>query len=323
VRQIKNSKATQDSTNLGGLLRASNECQHDCTINFGQAATPLYNPTIERFLKQRLALAAAVVMLTSTGCAWRVKEATRINSFKPFAGRLFGQDEVDTFLTSRVAFLVATDQFPTNAWLAGDRHIPTNSSLGCAAAIDRRGYFLTAAHCLCRKAVYLILYESNTNEYSIWVMRARVVWQGDYHAGQPDLAILRVRRMLDRTFDWADEVSKDEPVMAVGMSWTNANLRGFELMGGKVLDCGKVKGKEGYLELANDVPLQPGDSGGPLVDSAGRLVGINVEGIPPIMRWLLPGMLASNVTERPDRNWLTDLIEADVARQRAESAVQR
>ena len=278
-------------------------------------------PTIDTALKQCLIPVAAILMICNAGCVFQQSDAIRAASFTPHTARHIGQIDVETLLQSRVALLISSDQNPTNKWLARDPLIPGGSSFGCAAAIDHRGYFLTASHCVTHKFVYLILYDS----WNTWALRARVVWQGDVRKGQPDLAILHVRRTFDCSFEWADEVHKDEPVMAVGLSWTNQpsrNLRGFEMMGGRILDSSKLKGKEGDFNVATDVPLQPGDSGGPLVDSDGRLIGINVQATPPLVHLLLPERLFPMLAERPNRKWLQETIEADVASHSIKTAGQ-
>ncbi|MES2923592.1 MAG: serine protease [Verrucomicrobiota bacterium] len=277
--------------------------------------------TADTALKQGIVSVAAILMLLNLGCTFRQSENLRAASFTPHAGRRIGRVDAGTFLQSRVALLVSSDRDPASKWLAGDPHVPAGSDLGCAAAIDGRGYFLTAAHCLTHRFVYLILFDSRTTR----ALRARVVWQGHSRKGQSDLAILHVRRMLDHTLDWADGVHTDEPVMAVGLSWTdkpNRNLRGFEWMGGRILRSSKLKGEEGDFNVGTDVPLQPGDSGGPLVDAEGRLIGINVQGTPPLVHKVLPGWMFPMIAERPNRAWLRETIGNDVARRPSEVAGQ-
>ena len=255
-----------------------------------------------------LVLVVAFVALFDSGWAFGLQqsESVRTGSFKPYAGMHIGEDEAGTFLVSRVAVLLGTDEIHPK----GLTFNPPNSQ-ACAVAIDHRGYFLTAGHCTSRKTIYLLLYEPPNK---VTVLPARVVWRGDGSKGQPDLAILRVPAPLDFTFNVADDVHRDEPVMAVGLAFINsltnavilAGPQMLELMGGHVQDCTSVAGAATDLRVATDVPLQPGDSGGALVDTHGRLVGINT-----LIRRVL--WSRTGVAFRPNEKWLSDIIEHDAA----------
>jgi putative serine protease PepD len=183
--------------------------------------------------------------------------------------------------------------------------------MSCAAAIDRRGYFLTAEHCVDDGAVYLIRAEPGVQARA---RQARVVWQGNRKAGGPDLAILHIPETLGYVFEWADDIAENDPVMAVGLNRTPKVLKGPAWLGGKILELGRSEGEGGGPTVLHDVPLQRGDSGGPLLNEKARLIGINVEGRVGLFRSLLPNARASEgVAERPDRKWVEELIEKDAA----------
>ena len=102
--------------------------------------------------------AIASLMLLNSGCALRRSEATRTNSFRPHIGQQIDQVEVQSFLSSRVALLIAGDKlpaFPTNGFTISPGK-DFEAQLGCATAIDRRGYYLTAAHCAGKETIYLV-----------------------------------------------------------------------------------------------------------------------------------------------------------------------
>lgn len=276
-------------------------------------------PTVHAALKPWLVPVVVIWMLLNAGCAFQQSEATRSKSFAPHLGQHFGGVDARTFLKTRVALLVSCARNPTNNGVTGDLHLPNGSNVGCAVAVDCRGYFLTAAHCITHKFIHLVVYDDK----AVPVLRARVVWLGDSQKGQPDLAILHVQRALDNTFDWVDEVKKDEPVIAFGLAWTNTPSRipgGFELMGGKILDLTRLNSKECDFNVATDVPLQPGDSGGPLIDTKGHLLGINVEGTPPIVHAILPERVFPTLTLHPRHAWLQNIIEEDVAKHPVEAS---
>ena len=266
-------------------------------------------------------LAAAILMLMNAGCEYRQSEVTRAKSFAPYAGRPIGQVDAATFLQSRVAVLVSSEVDPAIKWRAGDWHMPVKGNLGCAAAVDSRGYYLTARHCLVHTFTYLVCYDYySTNG---WVGPARVVWRGDPKKGEPDLAILHVERKLDRTFELVDAVLQNEAALAVGLAWTNQpsrSLLGLELLAGKTVEDRKRSGPEADSDVATDVPVQPGDSGGPLLDAEGRLIGINIKGTPPAVHVLLPKRFFPMIATRPNRKWLQETIEADAASHPEETA---
>jgi S1-C subfamily serine protease len=263
----------------------------------------------------------AFVLLLNVGCQYRQSETVRASSFNEYTGRRIGQVDIQKFLRSRVAYLISSDQNLTNKSGAQFMQIPGDSNYGCAAMIDRRGYFLTAAHCLRHPYVYLVFHESQTNRTFL----ARVVWQGDSKKGQPDLAILHVQRRLDYAFAWAAGFHQADPVIAVGLSYTNKpsqHLLVFklDLMGGRILDFKKLKNETGDFSVATDVPLQSGDSGGPLVDTEGRLIGINVQGTPPLIHRILPKQMFPMLAECPNQQWLWETVEEDVAKHPHEAA---
>jgi hypothetical protein len=268
------------------------------------------NSTRDRVLIQSLIPALVIVMSICAGCAFRQSEKVRAASFFPHLGRRIEGMPVAEFLNSRMALLVSCDQLPANPPVRENLKIPSGSAFGCAAAVDTRGYFLTAAHCLKSKETYLMLFDSN----ALWVLRARVIWQTAHRSGQPDLAVLHIPRHLNHAFALGDEVRNGEPVLAVGLAWTNApekRLRGFALMAGKVLDQTHVNGVAGFRSLATDVPLQSGDSGGPLVNKEGRLIGINVRGTPPLIHKVMPAGVFPMVAHLPSEVEMRRLIEED------------
>lgn len=110
--------------------------------------------------------------------------------------------------------------------------------------------------------------------------------------------------------------------MAVGLAWSKTNLQGFAFLAGKILDFEELNAKEGSLTVANDLPLQSGDSGGPLIDAEGRLIGINVQGTPPVVHRILPKQFLPMIAESPNRDWLRETIELDVAQHAVQQVPQ-
>lgn len=257
-------------------------------------------------------LALAAVALGLSGCVSRQflqDPEVRARSFTPHSDRYIGFTNVRDYLAPRVALLATGEGLPPPEWRSGTMII--RGYMSCAAAIDRRGYFLTAEHCVDDGAVYLIRAEPGAPPRA---RRARVVWQGNRKEGGPDLAILHIPETLGYVFEWADDVAENDPVMAVGLDRTPKVIKGPAWLGGKILKLGRSEGDEGNPTVLHDVPLQRGDSGGPLLNEKARLIGINVEGRLGLFRSLLPNARASEgVAERPDRKWVEELIEKDAA----------
>ena len=276
--------------------------------------------------RPRLAIIGLALLtpLLFAGCVFRQKTSTRVHSFDPHANHYIIESkdplrvtELRAFLTQRTALLMSSDESPITEGRVLRLEKTTHVDMGCAAAIDARGYFLTASHCVGKTPVHLIFVDT---EGVLRVAPTRCVWQGDLRKGEPDLAILHApAASTPRVFKWAEEPAPQAPVVAVGIAWNERQPSGFEFMGGNIRKS-TARGTDGNdARILHDIPIQSGDSGGPLLNLSGRLIGINVEGFPPSMRFLMPWLsFPRSTSERPDPRWVTDLIERDAASQPAE-----
>jgi S1-C subfamily serine protease len=221
----------------------------------------------------------------------------------------------------RSALVFEGDQlsFSTNP-----RNVGTNSpffrvngtilGIGSATAIDRRGYFLTAAHCVQKGPFLLVFFDKGQTQ----ARPARVVWRGDESKKQPDLALLQVPFPLQNVFEWTPTLTNGESIVATGINVSSGRLDIGQCMAGKILslDAGSETVLPHYICISHDAPLHPGDSGGPLASTDGRLVGINSDAVLGRPRWLSFSVeTLSSDAERPDLEWLRQLIEQDTAAQ--------
>lgn len=253
-----------------------------------------------------LLLVCLLALGLGPGCAFRQKESLRVGSFQPHAGHAIDGVALESYLASRTAALTASDRLTDRDMQAGV--IPEGAYFGCAAAIDPRGYYLTAAHNLRSDILYLLQFESGRK---VRALHAHVVWRGDQAPDGQDLAILHVSRPLAHTFAWADIPEANAAVLAVGLRWQDDTLRSFQSMGGHLAGPPPDKLAETHRLIATDIPLQSGDSGGPLLDTDGRLLGINVRAAPPLARLILPRQITDSYAEYPRPEQLAAIIEKD------------
>jgi hypothetical protein len=146
---------------------------------------------------------------------------------------------------------------------------------------------------------------------SVFVPRPRVVWQGDWKHGGPDLAILCVDRTLPKVFDWADSFRPGDPVVEAGK---NRDREGHFLSAYFAGVLAKTDEDREHLPHStaffHSAPANEGDSGGPLLTTSGRLLGVDVGGYGRIGRLIVGG---TELAQRPDLDWLLKTLDADAA----------
>lgn len=257
-----------------------------------------------------------ILCFLSAGCVHYSTTANRDASFFPCGGAKVGQVSLRDFLVARSAVLLKADQLSVTHSDTNSRTFSImgkNSWHGIAAAIDRRGYFLTAAHCLEKGPLWLMF----LNEGKMQAQRVRVVWRGEVSKKQPDLAILNVSLPLQQVFEWATEFADGNSALAVGLNSDKPQTLKTQCMAGKILKL--LEGSEAipphYTLISHNVPVHPGDSGGPLVSTDGYLLGINVGGEIRLQWRRLSVEPLYYYAQRPDLEWLRQIIDQDVALQ--------
>jgi S1-C subfamily serine protease len=249
----------------------------------------------------------------SGGCEHYNTPAIRDASFLPYADAKVGQVSLRDFLRVRSALVFEGDQL--NVTISGADHFNIKGTvfgIGSAAAIDRRGYFLTAAHCVNKETCLLLFRDKGQWQ----TQTARIVWRGDESKKQPDLALLQVPFPLQDVFEWTPGFTNGERIVASGINVLSNKVINSQCMAGKILklDTGSETVLPHYICISHDAPLHPGDSGGPLVSTDGRLVGIDSDAVIGRPRWLSFSVeTLSSDAERPDLEWLRQLIQQDAA----------
>jgi S1-C subfamily serine protease len=183
---------------------------------------------------------------------------------------------------------------------------------GAAAAIDARGYFLTAAHCVQPGPVYL--YVQGRVEKRLY--QARIVWAGQ---GQdaPDLALIYVPTPGVKIFDWADLPKPGDSLLGEGTHFSDGVI-GADFFWGEVREVCQKSSVPGATIIYHDGPAQGGDSGGPVLSKDGRLIGINTD-VTHLLR--IGGVYwktarTRGVAIRPESGWLQGMIERDADEQK-------
>ncbi len=279
---------------------------------------------MKRFPRRRLVLG----LLLLGGCIHEPSTTReRAASFAAFAGQRVGAERLQDFVIQRTALLIggldpsAVSALPVESVASALKEVHGRYAIGSAAAIDARGYFLTAAHCLDWQPLH-VLYAHNGG---VAVSAARVVWHGDASVEGGDLAVLAIDQALDRHFSWAEQITAGEPVIGVGPNYDYSGHFGIGCFSGVALKFeAHTAGIPSGSTVFHSAPMHLGDSGGPLTTTDGRLVAINVGDIHELNLLRFAYRRASRA-HRPDLEWLRALVEADFisTHRRATSALKR
>jgi S1-C subfamily serine protease len=243
------------------------------------------------------------------GCANRI-DATRRASFSPFSGARIGNESVSQFAVARTAFIISADGLtitPSEMEPSGFRAEISGPDveLGSAAAIDRRGYFLAAAHCVKGNTTYLLRGSAPRGGWE----RASVVAKGNISKNGPDFALLYVPTGADQVFDWAPSYKVEDSVISVG---PNPNEEKVEIVcfAGKIANVRQGADNDPYQAVITHTgPSRHGDSGGPLLGLDGRLIAINIASVKESKKTKIDGE-ARTIAVRPQVASLQSMIDS-------------
>ena len=261
-----------------------------------------------------------LVLFVWTGCGtlFVPGDEKRRASFQPFANLQMGGVGVSQFIQARTAIILAgvlLDSAKTTregdttlaSYRVGSRTRRATMQ-GSATAIDPRGYFSTAAHCIDSELLTLIYIDAGTLTLAANV---REVWRGSPKAGEPDLALLCIDRPIRRYFAWTPPPPDGEVVIASGMnSRVGSDVTELQSTAGKILDTTRHDGKtpaSRFATIWHEAPVRSGDSGGPLLTREGKLIAVTTHGGIAALRPISP----PGIAVQPDLDWLRKLINAD------------
>jgi S1-C subfamily serine protease len=177
----------------------------------------------------------------------------------------------------------------------------------CATAIDRRGYFLTAAHTLDFGQPWLVFGSKDKPR----IERATIVWRGDVSKEKSDLAVLYVPVSLDYVFEWAGQSYTGDAVIQLGLDLESTN-NVLQHFAGRIETFQHPKRNPTETVIRTTAPSRPGDSGGPVVTEEGRLLGIAFKGGVQLHGFVVP-MWITRFTRvvRPDPDWVREIVDRD------------
>ena len=255
--------------------------------------------------------------LLIAGCNHVSTTAEREQSFRPYdALKIDGEPSRD-FLGARYGALIggvshmeiSRDSAGRATSINFDYSKSDGLGFGSAAAIDRRGYFLTAAHCVPKGSVYVAYGRDKTRPR---IAKARVVWSGRAMQMGEDLAVLKVPYRLDAALEWSDDVRPEEAILTAGLNYPPHQLDfDFGFAAGKISKVVPHAASTPTSKIVyHSSPTHGGDSGGPAIDAHGRLIGIVTQGG---MLKFGPFSAALSIAERPDPAWLRALVDDDFA----------
>ncbi len=257
-------------------------------------------------------------MIAFAGCAHdpTLSEVQSASFSRHRALQIEGESLAD-YIRKRSAILidgadVSADRMETGE---GELSLHVNASrpfgTGAAAAIDARGYFLTAGHTVTRGPHTLIVHDG----VGFRVLKARLVWRGDFNRGEPDLALLHVDRPLLFTFTWAGTWKRKQPVTGAGANFSRGDGHVLSVYAGRLDRVSAWETRSApHAGFFHTGPVHPGDSGGPLTDIKGRLLAINAG---TLRRFSIQRLSHQTIAlaYRPNAAWVQGLIERDFSQQ--------
>lgn len=278
---------------------------------------------------------AAIALLGSCRVT-EISEQEQSASLAPYSNLEIKGAPLEYFLRERTATLIGSqglkirDRVENPDARNSDDFEPTFSlefapdkpfSIGTALAIDPRGYFLTAGHCLDGREIYASFVN---REKKLVIRRVRPIWVKVSSMTAIDFALFHVEGEPLQTFQWASSFEIGEPVFSAGATFEKRkgeeppfhfSTEGF---------AGVIK-KSSYERferkkfqiIQHKSPVRRGNSGGPLTNQQGGLIGINYSAATPIQRAAGAETIPASFAIRPDQGWVRNLIEEDWAKLQA------
>jgi S1-C subfamily serine protease len=253
----------------------------------------------------KLWLAALLSVLVGGGCAHLATPEEKEVSYRRFLSAKVDGKDLGEFLAQRSAIIIAGAEPVVVATRQHDVDIrlqPVEKDgfdLGSASEITADGYFLTAAHCVRRRPLYLLLPMPASER----ITPARLVWSPP--DSSCDIAIIKVDFDSLRPAFAIAEDGDLKPGADVVTAGANGLAAGKVLGASEAVVANEPSGLPEVQAILHSAPLAEGDSGGPLATLDGKLLGIEV-----LARGLWLGT-SQGIALRPDPVWLRKVIARD------------
>ncbi|MEM7601473.1 MAG: hypothetical protein AAF357_08670, partial [Verrucomicrobiota bacterium] len=162
------------------------------------------------------ALSIAVIPLLCSCKVTDVSDEEQSASLAPYADHKIENATLNEYFGGRTAFLIGADDVevtdsnqdtlsedPTRIGGTFSMKLRSGSSveIGTAAAIDQRGYFVTAGHCVEGREMYALYFDGDGN---MAIEKIRVIWSRVSSLPEIDFALFHVERKLYQTLQWAE-----------------------------------------------------------------------------------------------------------------------
>lgn len=265
-----------------------------------------------------------VLLGCTLGCVHFPSESDRRKSSEPYGAVQIEGQPLRDYIRGKFGYIIggkAVVDAPSDADQANQVRLRLEfapgreGGIGTAAAIDSRGYFLTAAHNI-RGDTQTLFFFDGTNSHA---ESFRVVWNGKIKGNGADLALIVVPVALQKTWRWSARFTQGDAVIGVGPADAAALKLDPVIFAGIIKSSFQSRSSPEIWSIVHDAPIRRGDSGGPLFDLSGHLVAIEIEldwSASIFKPWSLLKPSQEAQALRPDLKWLNQLIEADLAEKR-------